>query len=42
MYLSGIVDSVFGQPGIIDVVVTTPATNQTTAATASALLEQLQ
>ena len=32
MYLSGIVDSVFGLPGILDVVVTTPTTNQTTAA----------
>lgn len=32
LYLSGIVDSVFGLPGIADVVVTTPASNQTTAA----------
>jgi len=33
LYLSGIVDAVFGLPGIVDVVVTSPATNQTTAAT---------
>jgi len=32
MYLSGIVDSVFGLPGILDVIVTTPTTNQTTPA----------
>lgn len=33
LYLSGIVDAVFGLPGILDVTVTTPATNQTTAST---------
>jgi uncharacterized phage protein gp47/JayE len=33
LYLSGIVDAVFGRPGIADVVVTTPASNQTTGAT---------
>jgi uncharacterized phage protein gp47/JayE len=33
LYIAGIVDAVFGLPGIADVVVTTPATNQTTAAT---------
>ena len=33
LMLSGIVDAVFGLPGIADVVVTTPATNQTTGAT---------
>jgi uncharacterized phage protein gp47/JayE len=33
MYLSGIIDAVVGQPGVIDIVVTTPTTNQTTAAT---------
>jgi uncharacterized phage protein gp47/JayE len=33
LYLSGIVDAVFGLPGVADVVVTTPATNQTTTAT---------
>jgi uncharacterized phage protein gp47/JayE len=33
LYLSGIIDAVFGLPGIVDVVVTSPATNQTTAAT---------
>jgi len=32
MYLSGIVDAVFGLTGIIDVTVTTPTTNQTTPA----------
>jgi len=32
LYLSGIIDSVFGLAGIQDVVVTTPTTNQTTAA----------
>jgi uncharacterized phage protein gp47/JayE len=32
LYLAGIVDAVFGLAGIADVVVTTPATNQTTAA----------
>jgi uncharacterized phage protein gp47/JayE len=32
LYLSGIVDAVFGLPGIIDVTVTVPASNQTTAA----------
>jgi uncharacterized phage protein gp47/JayE len=32
LYLAGIIDSVFGLAGIADVVVTTPATNQTTAA----------
>lgn len=31
LYISGIVDSVFGLPGIADVVVTSPASNQTTA-----------
>lgn len=33
LYLAGIIDSVYGLPGIADVVVTTPTTNQTTAAT---------
>ncbi len=33
LYLSGIVDAVFGLPGIIDVTVTTPSTNQTTGST---------
>lgn len=33
MFLSGIVDAVFGLAGVDDVVVTSPATNQTTAAT---------
>jgi uncharacterized phage protein gp47/JayE len=33
MMLSGIVDSVFGLPGISDVVVSSPGTNQTTGAT---------
>jgi uncharacterized phage protein gp47/JayE len=33
LYLSGIVDAVFGLAGIIDVTVTTPTTNQTTGAT---------
>lgn len=33
LYVSGIVDAVFSLPGIVDVIVTTPATNQTTAAT---------
>lgn len=33
MYLAGIVDAVFGLSGVDDVVVTSPATNQTTAAT---------
>lgn len=32
LYLSGIVDAAFGLPGVADVVVTSPATNQTTAA----------
>lgn len=32
LMVAGIVDAVFGLPGISDVVVTTPATNQTTAA----------
>jgi uncharacterized phage protein gp47/JayE len=32
LYVSGIVDAVFGLPGILDVVVTTPASNQTTGA----------
>jgi len=32
MYLSGIIDSVFGLVGILDVTVTTPTTNQTTPA----------
>lgn len=31
--ISGIIDAVFGLPGILDVTVTTPATNQTTNAT---------
>jgi uncharacterized phage protein gp47/JayE len=33
LMISGIIDAVFGLPGIADVIVTTPATNQTTAAT---------
>lgn len=33
MYLAGIIDAVYGLPGVADVVVTSPATNQTTAAT---------
>ena len=33
LYLSGIVDAVFGLPGITDVTVTTPSTNQTTGST---------
>jgi len=33
LYISGIVDAVFGLAGVADVVVTTPASNQTTAAT---------
>jgi uncharacterized phage protein gp47/JayE len=33
LYLSGLIDAVFGLPGIIDVTVTTPATNQTTGST---------
>jgi len=33
MYLSGIIDAVVGIPGILDVVVTAPTSNQTTAAT---------
>jgi len=33
LYLSGIVDAVFGLPGIIDVTVTTPASNQATGST---------
>lgn len=33
LYISGIIDAIFGLPGIIDVVVTVPATNQTTGAT---------
>jgi len=33
LYVSGIVDAVFGLPGIVDLVVTTPSSNQTTAAT---------
>jgi uncharacterized phage protein gp47/JayE len=33
LYLAGIVDAVFGLAGITDVVVTTPASNQATAAT---------
>ena len=33
LYLSGIVDAVFGIAGVVDVVVTTPASNQTTTAT---------
>lgn len=32
LYVSGIIDSVFGQAGVADVTVTTPTTNQTTAA----------
>jgi uncharacterized phage protein gp47/JayE len=32
LYISGIIDSCFGLPGVLDVVVTTPATNQTTPA----------
>jgi len=32
LYVSGIIDAVWGLAGIADVVVTTPATNQTTAA----------
>lgn len=32
LYVSGIVDSAFGLPGVIDVVVTTPSANQVTAA----------
>lgn len=31
LLLAGIIDAVFGLPGVADVVVTTPATNQTTA-----------
>lgn len=33
LYVSGIIDAIFGLPGILDVVVTTPTTNQTTAST---------
>lgn len=33
LYVAGIVDSVFGLPGVTNVVVNTPATDQTTAAT---------
>lgn len=33
LYLSGIVDAIFGLPGIIDVTVTTPSSNQTTGST---------
>jgi uncharacterized phage protein gp47/JayE len=33
LYISGIVDAVFGLPGILDVVVVTPSSNQTTTAT---------
>jgi uncharacterized phage protein gp47/JayE len=33
LMISGIIDAVFGLPGISDVIVTTPATNQTTTAT---------
>lgn len=33
MYLSGIIDAVYGLPGVNDVIVTAPATNQTAGAT---------
>lgn len=33
VYVSGIVDAVFGLSGIVDVIVTTPSSNQTTSAT---------
>lgn len=33
LYIAGLVDAIFGLPGIADVVITAPATNQTTAAT---------
>lgn len=33
VYIAGIVDAVFGLPGVANVVVTTPATDQTTAST---------